>query len=41
MGFERLSDLSVLAVEREFDIDFEKVIDEFAIQHKNSRILLM
>ena len=41
MGNERLSDLSVLAVEREFDIDFEKVIDEFAIQHKNSRILLM
>ncbi|CAF4608958.1 unnamed protein product, partial [Rotaria socialis] len=24
MGDERLSDLSVLAIEREFDIDFEK-----------------
>ena len=41
MGDERLSDLSVLAVEREFDIDFEKVIDDFAIQRKNSKILLM
>ncbi|CAM4817985.1 unnamed protein product [Rotaria magnacalcarata] len=38
MGDERLSDLSVLAIERELGIDFEKVIDVFAIQHKNSRI---
>ena len=36
----RLSDLSLLATEKEFWIDYEKIIDEFAIQHKNSRIML-
>ena len=36
----RLSDLTVLAVERDFDIDYERVIDTFSLNHKNSRILL-
>lgn len=40
MGDERLSDLSVLAVEKDFEIDFEKVVDVFAERHKNSRIML-
>jgi len=40
MTDNRLSDLSVLAVERDFAIDYDKIIDAFAIQHKNSRILL-
>jgi hypothetical protein len=41
MNDERLSDLSVLATEKDFEIDFEKVIDVFAANHKNSRILLI
>ena len=35
-----LSDLTVLAVERDFDINYERVIDTFSVNHKNSRILL-
>jgi hypothetical protein len=41
MSDERLSDLSVLAIERDFQIDFEKVVDVFATKHKNSRIILL
>jgi hypothetical protein len=37
MDEERLSDLCVLAKER----DFEKVVDVFAKQHNNSRIVLL
>ncbi len=37
---DRLSDLTVLATERSFEIDFEQVIDVFANNHKNSRIIL-
>jgi hypothetical protein len=40
MSDNRLSDLSLLAIERDFSIDYEKIIDAFAIQHKNSRIIL-
>jgi hypothetical protein len=40
MGDERLSDLCVLAIERDFEIDFEQVIDQFSIIHNNSRIIL-
>ena len=40
MSDKRLSDLTVLAVERDFDIDYERVIDKFSNNHKNSRILL-
>ena len=40
MTDSRLSDLSLLGVERDFVVDYDKVIDAFAIQHKNSRILL-
>ena len=40
MSDDRLSDLCVLAVERDFVIDFEKLIDDFADLRKNSRILL-
>ncbi|CAF4961518.1 unnamed protein product [Rotaria sp. Silwood1] len=34
MSDERLSDLSVLAIEKEFEIDIEKVVDVFAKKHK-------
>ncbi len=40
MNDDRLSDLTVLATERSFEIDFEQVIDFFANNHKNSRIIL-
>lgn len=40
MTDNRLSDLCLLAVERDFDVDYDNVIEHFANQHKNSRILL-
>jgi hypothetical protein len=40
MSDTRLNDLCVLAVEHDFNINFEKLIDDFADSHKNSRILL-
>ncbi len=40
MNDDRLSDLTVLATERSFEIDFEQVIHVFANNHKNSRIIL-
>lgn len=36
----RLSDLSVTAIERDFNVNYEQIVDTFAIQHKNSRMLL-
>jgi hypothetical protein len=36
----RLSDLSLIAIERDFHVDYQRLIDVFAVQHKNSRILL-
>ena len=40
MTDERLSDLTILSIEREIDINYEQVIDVFSSLHKNSRILL-
>ncbi|CAF4203555.1 unnamed protein product [Rotaria magnacalcarata] len=40
MGDECLSDLTLLAVERDFDIDLEETADIFSKSHKNGRILL-
>ncbi|CAF3192960.1 unnamed protein product, partial [Rotaria sp. Silwood2] len=40
MADERLSDLCILSIERDFNIDFEQVIDQFAVNRNNSRILL-
>ncbi len=40
MTDKRLSDLTVLAVVRDFDINYEQVIDKFASNRKNCRILL-
>jgi hypothetical protein len=40
MSDNRLSDLCVLAVERHFVIDYEKLMDAFADLYKNNRILL-
>lgn len=40
MGDERLSDLTLLAVEREFVINLEETVDIFSKAHKNRRILL-
>ena len=41
MTDKRLSDLTVLAIERDFDINFERVVDKFEKNHKNCRILLL
>ena len=35
MSRERLSDLTVMTVERDFDINYERVIDKFSSNHKN------
>ncbi|CAF0990826.1 unnamed protein product [Adineta steineri] len=40
MSDSRLSDLCVLAVEREFNVDLGKLVDNFADAHKNRRLLL-
>ena len=40
MSDKRLSDLCMLAVKRDFAIDFENLMDDFADLHKNCRILL-
>ena len=40
MTDDRLKDLCVLAVERDIDVNFEQLIDDFANVHKNSRIML-
>ncbi|CAF3984908.1 unnamed protein product [Rotaria magnacalcarata] len=40
MSDTRLSDLSLLAIERDIVVDYENIIDAFVAQHKNSRILL-
>ncbi|CAM2727046.1 unnamed protein product [Rotaria socialis] len=40
MSDKRLSDLTVLTVERGIVIDYEQVVDKFARNHKNIRILL-
>ena len=40
MSDDRLSDLCVLAVERNMDINFEQLVDSFSEIHKNSRIML-
>jgi hypothetical protein len=39
MADERLRDLSILAIEKDFIIDFEKIVDVFATKQKNSRII--
>ncbi|CAF1470107.1 unnamed protein product [Adineta steineri] len=40
MTDDRLSNLCVLAVERDTDVNFEQLIDKFSDIHKNSRIML-
>ena len=40
MTDNRLSDLCLLAVERDIDVNFEQLIDKFSDIHKNSRIML-
>jgi hypothetical protein len=40
MTDNRLSDLCILAVEREIGVNFEQLIDDFSEIHKNSRIML-
>ncbi|CAF3409543.1 unnamed protein product [Rotaria socialis] len=41
MTNERLSDLTVMAIERDFEINYESVIDKFSSNHGNCRILLL
>ena len=40
MSDQRLSDFTIFAVERDIEIDFDQVIDEFPASHANRRILL-
>ncbi len=40
MGVECLRDLNVLDIERDFQIDFEKVIDLFIEKYNDTRIML-
>ncbi len=40
MSDNRLNDLCILAVERDFNINFEKLINDFGDSHKNRKILL-
>ena len=40
MSDKILSNLSLIAIERDFSIDYENIVDAFAIQHKTSRIIL-
>ncbi len=40
MGVERLRDLNVLDIERDFQIDFEKLLDVFVEKYNDSRIML-
>lgn len=37
----RLSDLTLLSIERDIAIEYDKVLESFATQHKNSRMLLI
>jgi len=39
MTDDRLSDLCLLAVERDIDVNSEQVIDKFLDIHENSRIM--
>jgi hypothetical protein len=40
MTDDRLSDLCLIATERDIEVDFEQLIDIFADVYKNSRIML-
>ena len=40
MTDQRLSNLTLMAIERDVPVDYERVIDRFAINHKNSRLVL-
>ncbi len=40
MTDDQLSDLCLLVVERDIDVNFEQLIDTFSDIHKNSRIML-
>ena len=40
MSDQRLSDLTILAVERDILVDYEQIVDIFSTSHKNRRILL-
>ena len=40
MTDQRLSNLTIMAIERDVPVDYERVIDRFSINHKNSRVLL-
>jgi hypothetical protein len=40
IGGEGFSGFGVLAIEKEFNIDFEKIVDVFAKASKSSRVML-
>ena len=40
MTDDRLSDLCLIAIERDIELNYEQLIDKFADVHKNSRIML-
>ena len=41
MSHECLSDLTLMAVERDFDINYEQVIDKFSSNHKNCSFIAL
>jgi hypothetical protein len=41
MGDGRLSDMAILAIEREIMIDLDRTVEQFSKKHINSRILLL
>ncbi len=41
MGDGRLSDMAILAIEREIMIDLDQTVEQFSKKHINSRILLL
>ena len=40
MNDSRSTDVCLLAVEKDFEVDSERVIDIFSLNHENSRVLL-
>ncbi|CAF0916781.1 unnamed protein product [Didymodactylos carnosus] len=40
MADERLSNLCILSIERDFQVNFQQIIEQFSASHKNSRIML-
>jgi hypothetical protein len=40
MGHARLSDMAILAIERDITVDLDRTVKQFSKEHKDSRIYL-